>query len=96
MKAVGVIAAIAIALALQTTLTRYAVTGASAVELALVVVVYVALTSGPVTGLLAGTLAGWSSAVLGGRSPCHIRRSLPRCCRIRRECAGLWRCNQCW
>jgi rod shape-determining protein MreD len=57
-KAVGVIAAITIALALQTTLTRFAVSGTTAIELALVVVVYVALTSGPVTGLLAGTLAG--------------------------------------
>ena len=70
MKAVGVILAIALALALQTTLARYVVRGTAGVDLALVVVVYVALTSGPVTGLFAGTLAGLvqdalSSGVIG-------------------------------
>ncbi|MBI4485444.1 MAG: rod shape-determining protein MreD [Acidobacteria bacterium] len=58
MKAIGVILAIAIALALQTTLARYVIRGTVAVDLVLVVVVYVALTSGPVTGLLSGTIAG--------------------------------------
>ncbi|MCC7416849.1 MAG: rod shape-determining protein MreD [Acidobacteria bacterium] len=58
MKAAGVILAITIALALQTTLARYVVRGSTAIDLMLVVVVYVALTSGPVTGLLSGTLAG--------------------------------------
>jgi rod shape-determining protein MreD len=50
--------AIALALVLQTTLTRFLVRGTIAVDLVLVVVVYVALMSGPVTGLLAGTVAG--------------------------------------
>ena len=58
MKAVGVLTAIALALALQTTLARFLVGGAAALDLVLVVVVYVALTSGPVTGMLAGSLAG--------------------------------------
>lgn len=58
MRAAGVILAIAIALALQTTLARFLVRGAVAVDLVLVAVVYVALTSGPVSGLLAGTFAG--------------------------------------
>ena len=58
MKAVGVILAITVALALETTLARYVVRGSTGVDLALVVVVYVALTFGPVTGLLAGSLAG--------------------------------------
>ena len=53
-KAAGVILAIALALALQTTLARFLVRGTVAVDLVLVVVVYVALTSGPVTGLLTG------------------------------------------
>ncbi|OFW19542.1 MAG: rod shape-determining protein MreD [Acidobacteria bacterium RIFCSPLOWO2_02_FULL_65_29] len=53
MKVAGVVLATALALALQTTLT-----GTGAVDFVLVVVVYVALTSGPVTGLLTGTLAG--------------------------------------
>ena len=58
MKALGVMAAIAIALALQTTLARYVFRGPVAVDLVLVAVVYVALTSGPVTGLFCGTAAG--------------------------------------
>lgn len=70
MKAVGVIVAIAVALALQTTLTRYVIRGTVAVDLTLVVVVYVALTSGPITGLLSGSVAGLvqdalSSGVIG-------------------------------
>jgi len=57
-KAAGVILAVAAALALQTTLARFIVRGTVAVDLVLVVVVYVALTMGPATGLLAGALAG--------------------------------------
>lgn len=57
MRAAGTILAIAAALALQTIFARY-FRGSLAVDLVLVVVVYVALTSGPVTGLLTGTLAG--------------------------------------
>ena len=51
--AAGVILATALALALQTSLA-----GTNAVDFVLVVVVYVALTYGPVTGLLTGTFAG--------------------------------------
>ena len=58
MKTAGVILAIALALVLQTTLSRFIVRGTVAVDLVLVVVVYVALSSGSVTGLLAGTVAG--------------------------------------
>ena len=70
MKAFGVLIAIALALALQTTLARFLVGGTAALDLVLVVVVYVALTSGPVTGMLAGSLAGivqdaMSSGVIG-------------------------------
>jgi rod shape-determining protein MreD len=57
-KTAGVILAIALALAFQTTLARFVIRGAVAVDLVLVVVVYVALTAGPVPGLLAGTAAG--------------------------------------
>jgi rod shape-determining protein MreD len=53
-----VVLAVVASLALQTTLTRSFVRGAVAVDLVLVAVVYVALTSGPATGLLAGTFAG--------------------------------------
>lgn len=70
MKAAGVFLAVAVALALQTTLARFLIRGTVTVDLVIVVVVYVALTSGPVTGLLTGTFAGLvqdalSSAVIG-------------------------------
>jgi len=57
-RAAGVILAVAVALAIQTTMARFLVRGSVAVDLVLVAVVYVALTSGPVTGMLAGTFAG--------------------------------------
>jgi rod shape-determining protein MreD len=57
-KSVGIIVAVAVALALQTTLGRFVPAGTIAVDLVLVVVVYVALTSGPGIGLLTGTFAG--------------------------------------
>lgn len=70
MRALGVVIAIALALALQTTLAGFVVGGTAALDLILVVVTYVALTSGPVTGMLAGSLAGiiqdaLSSGVVG-------------------------------
>ena len=70
MKAAGVILAVAGALALQTTLARFLTRGSLGVDLVLVAVVYVALTSGPVTGMLSGTVAGLlqdalSSGVIG-------------------------------
>jgi len=57
-RATGIILAIALALALQTTLARFLVRGVVSVDLVLVAVVYVALTSGSVTGLLTGASAG--------------------------------------
>ena len=70
MRAAGVLIAIALALALQTTLARFVVGGTTAIDLVLVAVVYVALTSGPVSGMLAGSVAGLiqdqlSTGVLG-------------------------------
>jgi len=59
------------ALAVQYTLSRFfLVRGIVAVDFVLVVVVYVALTSGPTTGMLTGTVAGlvqdaMSSGVIG-------------------------------
>jgi rod shape-determining protein MreD len=69
-RAAGIIVAVAVALALQTTLSRVAIRSTVAVDLVLVVVVYVALTSGPASGLLTGTFAGLvqdalSSPVIG-------------------------------
>jgi rod shape-determining protein MreD len=63
-------AAILIAIALQTTLATLVFRGGTAIDLVLIVVVFVAIKSGPVTGLMAGTVAGLlqdalSSGVLG-------------------------------
>ncbi len=63
-------AAILIAIALQTTLSRLGVGNGTALDLVLIVVVYVAIKSGPSTGLVAGTVAGLiqdslSSGILG-------------------------------
>ncbi|HEX7793450.1 MAG TPA: rod shape-determining protein MreD [Vicinamibacterales bacterium] len=57
MRVLGIVVAIVVAMALQTTLMRF-LSGTTAVDLVLVVVVYVALLFGPVTGLLTGTFAG--------------------------------------
>lgn len=58
MKVAVAAGAILIALALQTTLAGLVIRGTAAVDLVLIVVVYLALKSGPVTGLVAGTAAG--------------------------------------
>lgn len=70
MRIAGVLIAIALSLALQTTLARFVVGGTTAIDLVLVTVVYIALTGGPVSGMLAGSLAGLiqdqlSTGVLG-------------------------------
>ena len=70
MKPAGVALALVLAFAIETTLVRFT-RAVSAVDLLLVVVVYVALRSGPVTGLLAGAVAGlvqdygMSSGIIG-------------------------------
>lgn len=64
MKAAWVVLATAAAIAIQTTVDRWLAAGA--VDLVLVVVVYHALASGRVTGLLAGTFAGLVQDVLSG------------------------------
>ena len=58
------VAAAAAALALQTTLARFVVRGTIAVDLVLVVVVYVALSAGSVAGLFCGTVAGLAQDAL--------------------------------
>ena len=67
MRPAGIILAVVVALALQTTLARFFLQGAVAVDLVLVAVVYVALTSGPGSGLLAGTFAGLVQDALSSR-----------------------------
>ena len=58
MKAAGALIGIVAALALQTTLDRFLGGSAVGVDLVLVAVVYIALISGPVGGMFAGSLAG--------------------------------------
>ena len=70
MRSAVALAAIFIAIAAQTTLAGFVFRGGTAIDLVLIVVVYVAIKSGPVTGLLAGTVAGLiqdalSSGILG-------------------------------
>jgi rod shape-determining protein MreD len=65
-KASGGLLAIALALALQTTLDRFLSRAPATVDLVLVAVVYVALTNGPVGGMLAGSVAGLIQDSLAG------------------------------
>lgn len=70
MKIATSLLALAVALALQTTLASLVIRGTAALDLVLVVVVYLALISGPVSGLLLGSAAGLvqdalSSGVIG-------------------------------
>jgi rod shape-determining protein MreD len=61
------LAAILIAIAVQTTLGGYLFRGStSAIDLVLIVMVYVGIKSGPVTGTLAGTVAGLIQDALSG------------------------------
>ncbi len=64
MRAAGVLVAITVALALQTTLARFTIGGETPVDLVLVVVIYAALVGGPVPGLVAGTVGGLAQDAL--------------------------------
>jgi rod shape-determining protein MreD len=67
MKTAAVIAALAVALVLQTTLAGVSLAGSSRVNLVLVAVIYVALAYGPVFGLLAGCADGLvQDSIAGG------------------------------
>ncbi len=65
-RAIGVVIALAAALALQTTLAGLTIHGATAVNLVLIAVIYVALAFGPVAGLMAGTVGGLVQDALAG------------------------------
>ena len=66
MKAAGVLLAILIALALQTTVVPFVWSGKTTIDLVLVVVVYAALQFGPTTGMLTGAAAGMAQDALSG------------------------------
>jgi rod shape-determining protein MreD len=65
-KTAGVLAALAVAIVLQATLSGMWMTAGTRVNLVLVAVVYVALAFGAVTGLLAGTAGGLAQDALSG------------------------------
>jgi rod shape-determining protein MreD len=66
-RTVAVLAALGLALMLQTTLAGVSMAAGARVNLVLVAVVYVALAFGALTGLLAGTVGGLiQDAVAGG------------------------------
>lgn len=70
MKSAAALAAILVAIALQTSLSSVMLQRGTVIDLVLIAVVYVGIKSGPVTGLLGGTVAGLiqdalSSGVLG-------------------------------
>ena len=70
MKIAASLLAIAVALAVQTTLASIVIRGTAALDLVLIVVVYLSLISGPVSGVLLGSAAGLvqdalSSGVIG-------------------------------
>lgn len=70
MKGAVAVVAILVSIAAQTTLANMVFRGGTAIDLVLIVVVYIALKGGPVTGLVAGTVAGLiqdslSSGILG-------------------------------
>jgi rod shape-determining protein MreD len=63
-KAAASLLAIAVALALQTTLASLVIRGTAALDLVLIVVVYLSLISGPVSGVLLGSAAGLAQDAL--------------------------------
>ena len=64
MRAAGIALVIIIALALQTSLARFLTPGGGLVDLVFVAVVYIALSSGPTAGMIAGAVAGLSQDAL--------------------------------
>jgi rod shape-determining protein MreD len=66
MRTAGVLAALALAIVLQTTISGLSMTLGTRVNLVLVAVVYVGLAYGAVTGLLAGTAGGLVQDALAG------------------------------
>jgi rod shape-determining protein MreD len=63
-KIAAALFAIAVALALQTTLASLVIRGIAALDLVLIVVVYLSLISGPVSGVLIGSAAGLAQDAL--------------------------------
>lgn len=64
MKAAAITLVIIIALALQTSLARFLTPGGGLVDFVFIAVVYIALSSGPTAGMIAGAVAGLSQDAL--------------------------------
>jgi len=71
-RAIAILLAIAIALALQTSLARFFTPGAGLIDLVFVVVVYIALSGGPTAGMIAGAVAGLSQDALAATGALQI------------------------
>jgi rod shape-determining protein MreD len=66
MKAIAVIAGLALAVLFQTTLGGIALQAGTHVNFVLVAVIFIALALGPVSGLLAGTVGGIAQDAIAG------------------------------
>ena len=64
MKAAAITLMIIMALALQTSLARFLTPGGGLVDFVFIAVVYIALSSGPTAGMIAGAVAGMSQDAL--------------------------------
>ncbi len=72
MRVLGIALAIAVALALQTSLARFLTPGAGLGDLVFVAVVYIALSGGPTAGLIAGAVAGLAQDALAATGALQI------------------------
>jgi len=64
LRTARIVIALAVALSVQTSLGRFLVRGMAVLDVVLVAVVYIALTTGPVAGLLSGSAAGLAQDAL--------------------------------
>jgi cell shape-determining protein MreD len=71
-RAVGIGLVIIVALALQTSLARFLTPGGGLVDLVFVAVVYIALSSGPTAGMIAGAVAGLSQDALAASGALNV------------------------
>ncbi len=72
MRGVGITLVIIVALALQTSLARFLTPGGGLVDLVFVAVVYIALSSGPTAGMIAGAVAGLSQDALAASGTLNV------------------------
>lgn len=72
MRAAGITLVIVVALALQTSLARFLTPGGGLVDLVFVAVVYIALSSGPTAGMIAGAVAGLSQDALAASGTLNV------------------------